>query len=1010
MKIPSPIESILIRDRKLQGLVLTTIQNFEDWFSGSNTVFFQNYTKHDIGHIEAVLKTCADLIKDTAYAILTPSDVAILTLGCLLHDSALHLTEESFQALVSDKCLLSPIPKLDDRSWLRLWNEFLADAQRFDGPTLERLFGDSSPVTAPPDKIADWTERHRKLIGEFIRRNHTALAHQFAIHGVPGADGRSFELIAHGFDFRMADLAGLVARSHGHGLRDMFPYLKERFHERDFNGIHAVYLMVLLRIADYLQIQPERAPEAHLKLHRLRSPFSDVEWRVHQATQNITYADTDPEAIYVDSRPSDVKTYLRVCDWLDGVQHELDHSWAVLGEVYGRYDDPGFPLSDLQVRLRRVRSNIDDKSAFTNQVEYLPRKVIFDSSGSDLLKLLIGPLYNFEHYVGIRELIQNASDSVREMTEIERRGSVAKVPRTSADIEIEAKFDHAGNPTEFCIRDYGTGMDENILTNYYLKAGASFRSSTAWQRAFQNEDGKSVITRSGRFGVGALAAFLIGPTLNVVTRHHASAYGLCFTASIDDQSIEIRKTICPVGTTICIPISEAARVDVKKFLDAAKKPEIGVKDIFLLGWPTLSVIETIPNEPAKSVRSTKKNAVPSERDGFNYPWRKTSTSEFESIHWSYKGAFPPIVNGLAIGNSDLGHPSRIKSASYGDTYFETPYVAITDKSGALSLNLARTQVSEWHPQLLKALDLSIARDTLAYALMAVPLFFGGAIRGESLRHTSDWVLTKAGFAPSFCDGIAEFAPDRIWAVPFDFQFAEKIIKSHHFSGRDMLIFNRPAGHRWSAVNDVREAHFSGKGRTFLSGGIWRKFVKPVQAALYIHEDLVVHLNGKSNKGLAKYLRGYLAEGRGIGSNINFIGRDGYPESQDFVREISEILRPKIRRGEDVLPMISIHQVKFDPAEKHLSGHQTGANMQTLRADRDIYAEWKRLLGTWLVPYSAKARSEVSAITAIDLVDHIQHWKEAMRRDKAWLLSRCEKDGFLRSILLNTSIETWLSEV
>ena len=70
--------------------------------------------------------------------------------------------------------------------------------------------------------------------------------------------------------------------------------------------------MAALRIADYLQIQPERAPKSLLKLHKLRSPFSVGEWRVHQSVRNITSAGDDPEAIFVDAKPDDVATFLNV--------------------------------------------------------------------------------------------------------------------------------------------------------------------------------------------------------------------------------------------------------------------------------------------------------------------------------------------------------------------------------------------------------------------------------------------------------------------------------------------------------------------------------------------------------------------------------------------------------------------------------------------------------------------------------------------------------------------------
>src|SRR5260370_23588243 len=102
------------------------------------------------------------------------------------------------------------------------------------------------------------------------------------------------------------DLAGLVARRHGLPLRSTFAYLKAHYDLRDYNGVHAIYLMTLLRIADYLQIQARRAPQEHFMVSLVRSPYSRREWAVHACVKNITRANDDPESIRIDARPQDL--------------------------------------------------------------------------------------------------------------------------------------------------------------------------------------------------------------------------------------------------------------------------------------------------------------------------------------------------------------------------------------------------------------------------------------------------------------------------------------------------------------------------------------------------------------------------------------------------------------------------------------------------------------------------------------------------------------------------------
>lgn len=104
-----------------------------------------------------------------------------------------------------------------------------------------------------------------RMVGEFIRRHHGRLAHEIALWGVPGAsDAQALQLDARLGDYR--DLAGAVARSHTLPIRTSVEYLRTRFagNYRDPRSVHAPYLMGVLRVADYLQVQAERAPRALL--------------------------------------------------------------------------------------------------------------------------------------------------------------------------------------------------------------------------------------------------------------------------------------------------------------------------------------------------------------------------------------------------------------------------------------------------------------------------------------------------------------------------------------------------------------------------------------------------------------------------------------------------------------------------------------------------------------------------------------------------------------------------
>ena len=104
--------------------------------------------------------------------------------------------------------------------------------------------------------------------------------------------------------------------------------LEMRGRRREYDGIHAVYLMVLLRLSDYLQIQASRAPAIVFKYRHIPSPQSQLEWEVHNSITNITQTHNDPESLEIQCKPATVMTYLRIKEWLSGLQDLGGHPKA----------------------------------------------------------------------------------------------------------------------------------------------------------------------------------------------------------------------------------------------------------------------------------------------------------------------------------------------------------------------------------------------------------------------------------------------------------------------------------------------------------------------------------------------------------------------------------------------------------------------------------------------------------------------------------------------------------
>jgi molecular chaperone HtpG len=763
--VPSKLLDRLSEDGR--ACVANTIRDFSPLFQRNRMVFFPAFTDHGVAHIEETLQTALELIPQASLDLLTSDDIVVLVLAVVLHDSAMHLSEAGFVELLQNP---GPVwPELGDRAWPELWEQYLAEAQRWDERTLVRLFGNADAAPRVPDlgSAGSLSTRDHLLIGEFLRRHHARLAHQVALSGFPGPDGERLEVTT--TSDQMADLAGAVARSHGLPLRAMVDYLRSRYRLPVYGGIHAVYLMAVLRVADYIQIHPARAPRQYRMVYRIESGESRQEWDAHAAITEISAVHDDPEALYVEAVPADLRTFLRVRHWLSGIQAELDLSWAVLGEVYGRFTREG--LHELGLTLRRVRSNLETTDGRPRAFDFIPREARFAAADAELLDLLVIPLYGNRPEIGIRELCQNAVDAVRERREYHARrgGSGATDPDEAPDVRITLREEGGAYTLE--IADRGIGMTPEVVIQYFLRAGASFRRSSAWKQMFEDEAGHSRVLRLGRFGVGALAGFLLGPRIHVTTRYVGDPEGVRFSASLADEVIEMRRAPgLPVGTTITISVSRA------KGEALAGAPESW--NWYHLETPSLSrrIVRGAGEtelEPGPRLPSPERPLPPD--------WRRMQVPGLGEVHWSHGPAPYLCCNGIHVAprrprrdDAAVDTFSRLRVWEGGPA-FVAPNLSVFDADGRLPLTLQRDALAEPLP-FVDALVDSVLRDFVAFLLVHAPrgpvhdpAWFGRyqstGYPGLEPKRLPLWFSTPDGVAPLTPWHFVRAAPKDVVILP-----------------------------------------------------------------------------------------------------------------------------------------------------------------------------------------------------------------------------------------------------
>lgn len=622
IKIPLRVKALLEKNHSLHSFVLGAASTVGPWASDNKTPFFPEYTDHSLIHLNEVLASADSLISDEAWSVLNPEDAAVLTIAVLLHDCALHLSEDGFFSLIlGDQGLPASRYVKAEKTWALLWSDFAAEAKRFDQRKLRQLFDDTEPIGDLPKNKLSLTLRHRLLIGEFLRRHHARLAHEIALSGIPGPDRSR---VAIGSASReLLDLCGFVARSHNLSIRsavDAIEPNKRRVH----HNCHVPFIMSVLRVADYIQVHSPRAPKQLLHLKALVSPISRQEWKKHECIVELNQAHEDPEAIFADAEPKDVATFLSLRLLFQDIQRELDQVWATLGEVYGRFE----PLHELGITIRRIRSSLDDSDQFlvNKQPAYIPKHFSFRTASGELMDLLVAPLYGARPEIGVRELVQNAVDACLERDDLIAKGMIPASESPADDVSVTLSI-ASGDGSTLTVEDFGIGMTVDTIDKYFLNVGASFRSSDLWRKNHEVE-GHSNVHRTGRFGVGVLAAFLLGDEITVTTRHVSAedGTGVSFICRRGDDAIEMRPTSFHFGTKVEVKLS-------KTVADELLTNNSSKWDWFCLETPKVS--RRIEGTYKRLLK--QRYIVPSCDASVESPqWNRIDAPGFDDVLWSYE--------------------------------------------------------------------------------------------------------------------------------------------------------------------------------------------------------------------------------------------------------------------------------------------------------------------------------------------------------------------------------------
>lgn len=718
INIPSRLKNKLGKANIWSSNINIVIKNVEDLYI-TTPYFFEEYTNHGIKHINTILDILDKLISDSSLENITEKELGICIISLILHDIGMFVSYNGFKQLLKDEYFYADLEK--KKNFKENWQEYLFDLKYYSEKQLISKFGTTDIYFTELKTEAELENKERMVIGEFLRQNHHHIAHYIIVNGIENIDFLGGTMI----DDDTRDIIGLITRSHGMNIRDTEMYLKNKYNVISKpKNISVFYIMVMLRIADFLDVGAERASHIVCAFLIKKSKDSKQEYSWNQCIKYEDFVwDYDREYLSVDATPKNAKQFIDVKKWIKGVQYELDMCWAIIGEHYD--------ANKYKMTIRRLESNILKKEVVSEYEKKFYTQEAYLDANADILKLLIAPLYGDEPSYGVREILQNAVDACREREKIEKDREGNYKGEVVVSLDTEQKM--------MVFTDNGIGMNIDIIKKYYLIAGASYRRSEAWSKEFVGLDGNAKVLRNGKFGIGVLATFLLGEKAEVITRSYKEEKGWKFSIQLDQDNIDIERIDAEIGTKILINVTD-------KTIEKLEKNH---------SWNCCNWKEWYEgNSPSVTYKVDGKieNATSFSFDGKYY---ELTQNEYSQYLWSYHkisyNQKKVYCNGIGI---PYGH-----HFSGDDRYrfnLDVPYLKIDDLKGCLPVNLARSEL------LSVPCEEALYTECCKYVL-AKFLTLGIKDRGDRIKFTWDsrWkeeeeyiIFSKSGYTlldPAFIE-------------------------------------------------------------------------------------------------------------------------------------------------------------------------------------------------------------------------------------------------------------------
>ncbi|MCX5817051.1 MAG: ATP-binding protein [Proteobacteria bacterium] len=449
---------------------------------------FPEYTIHDQVHLLRATELMGLILGDKVN-VLNAVELSLLILSSYLHDQGMVLEADEQNTLegTADFVLFRD-------------NWYLNHPNRKE--IQQQIAGRSASEKKRDELIRKINELDSGMVTAYLRTTH-------------GIRSKAFVLKQYEHDRRL-DIAGRnlshllsqLCLSHCEPTTSLIP--NNGFNYDEQVGTYAVnmpFLAVILRLADILDFDSDRAPDTLYQAIHFTNDVSVQEWEKHRAVQGWTISQDLIRFTMYFKHPVYEATARRFMDMIDS---ELIECKQLIKH---------FPANCSNYRLD-LPDRVDRSRLGPQGNAYIYHDLEFSLSRDEIIRLLLLEKLYRNPSLCVRELLQNALDALRYRKALH---SCNGIDWKEGKVEMHHATDDNGYEIISC-RDNGVGMDENTVTSFLCKVGRSFyRSPQFEQERLEFRKHNCDFDPVSRFGIGFMSCFMLGDRIIIQTRRDYGA-------------------------------------------------------------------------------------------------------------------------------------------------------------------------------------------------------------------------------------------------------------------------------------------------------------------------------------------------------------------------------------------------------------------------------------------------------------------------------------------------------